>query len=89
MEPLRKLRYNMAVTLVSAAIALLVGGIEALGLLQGQFRLSGPIWDGIGILNGILGVVGYLIIGIFIAALVASTAMYRFRRSHRLEIEAG
>ena len=36
-KPVRKLYYNMTITLVSVVVALVVGGIEALGLLAGQF----------------------------------------------------
>ena len=38
-KPMRKLYYNMTITLVSVAVAVLIGGIEALGLLG---RQAGP-----------------------------------------------
>src|SRR5271163_2552532 len=40
-KPVRKLYYNMTITFVSVLVALVVGGIEALGLLAGQFHLKG------------------------------------------------
>ena len=36
-KPIRKLYYNMTITFVSVVVALLVGGIEALGLIGDQF----------------------------------------------------
>ena len=54
-KPVRKLYYNMTITLVSVLVALLVGGVEALGLLQDRLALKGPFWDRIGSLNGNLG----------------------------------
>ena len=50
---------------VSVVVAVLIGGIEALGLAGDQFGLTGPFWDGIGALNGNFGMIGYLIIAIF------------------------
>ncbi len=43
-KPVRKLYYNMTITFVSVVVALVVGGIEALGLLAGQFHWNGLFW---------------------------------------------
>src|SRR5258708_22324150 len=40
-KPVRKLYYNMTITCVSVIVALAIGGIEALGLLAGQFHFNG------------------------------------------------
>jgi high-affinity nickel-transport protein len=88
-KPIRKLYYNMTITLVSVLVALLVGGIEALGLLGEQFAVKGAFWDGVGALNDHFGVIGYLIVGIFVLSWVASAAIYRARGYHRLEVDAG
>ena len=45
-KPIRKLYYNMTITSVSVIVALVVGGVEALGPLGGHFRLGGWFWDG-------------------------------------------
>ena len=45
-KPVRKLYYNMTITFVSVVVALVVGGIEALGLLAGQFRSAGALGHG-------------------------------------------
>ena len=42
-KPIRKLYYNMTITLVSVVVALLIGGIEALGLIADQFGLKGRL----------------------------------------------
>ncbi len=42
-KPIRKLYYNLTITLVSIVVAVVIGGIEVLGLLAGQFELTGPI----------------------------------------------
>ena len=67
-KPVRKLYYNLAITLVSVVVAFLVGGIEALGLLGAQLDMSGWFWDGVGTLNENFNSLGFVIIGVFIAA---------------------
>ena len=44
-KPVRKLYYNMTITFVSVLVAVLIGGVEALGLIAEKFGLSGGIWD--------------------------------------------
>jgi len=88
-KPIRKLYYNMTITFVSVVVAVLVGGIEALGLAVDQFGLTGAFWDGIAALNDNFGVLGYLIIAVFAASWAASALIYRWRGYDRLEIEAG
>jgi high-affinity nickel-transport protein len=84
-KPVRKLYYNMTITCVSVAVALLVGGIEALGLVAGQFGLSGSFWAFILRLNGNFSALGYCIVGIFALSWVASVAIYKWRRFDDLE----
>ena len=45
-KPMRKLYYNMIITLVSVLVAVVIGGIEALSVIAGQLKLSGTVWDG-------------------------------------------
>ena len=42
-KPIRKLYYNLTITSVSVVVAVLIGGIEALGLLGDQLQLSGLV----------------------------------------------
>jgi high-affinity nickel-transport protein len=79
LNPLRKLFYNITVTSVSVLVALLVGGIETLGLIGDKFSFSGRFWDFIGSLNDNFGDLGYLIIGIFAVCWMASAALYRIK----------
>jgi high-affinity nickel-transport protein len=87
LKPLRKLTYNMAITFVSAVVALLVGGVEALGLIGEKLALKGAFWNGIGALNGNFGTLGYLIIAIFVVCWIGSAAIYRLNGYDRLEAE--
>jgi high-affinity nickel-transport protein len=79
-KPIRKLYYNVTITLVSVIIALVIGGIEILGLIKDKLDLEGGIWTFIGIANENFGVLGYFIIVIFIACWLISAAFYRINR---------
>ncbi len=87
-KPMRKLYYNMTVTAVSVIVAVIVGGIEALGLIGDRFDLGGPFWEAIARLNDNFGLVGYTIIGIFVAAWVVSFAIYRLNGYDEIEIDS-
>jgi len=87
-NPIRKLYYNLTITLVSVLVAVLIGGIEALGLLADRLNLDGPFWAFIGSLNEHFGSLGYLIIAIFAASWLISIAVYRFARIDRIESPA-
>ena len=84
-KPIRKLYYNFTVTLMSVVAALVVGGIEALGLLGGKLALRGPFWRFIGTLSDNLGLVGYGIVGFFVASWIASFLIYKVKGYDRLE----
>lgn len=79
-KPVRKLYYNLTMTLISIIVALLIGSIEALGLLANKLGLEGYLWDFIDGVNESFGVLGYLIIGVFVAGWTISTLIYKIRR---------
>jgi nickel/cobalt transporter (NiCoT) family protein len=84
-KPIRKLYYNLTITFVSVLVAVLIGGIEALGLVANRLSLEGPFWSAIGTLNGNFGSLGYLIIAVFAGSWLISLAVYRLGRFDRLE----
>jgi nickel/cobalt transporter (NiCoT) family protein len=90
MKPIRKLYYNMTITAVSVVVALVVGGLETLNLIGDQLGLSdgGGFWGAIGAINDNFGVLGYIIIGVFLAAWLGSVAVYKFRGYDELEVSA-
>jgi high-affinity nickel-transport protein len=79
-QPVRKLYYNMTITFVSVIVAFAVGGIEALGLLTTQFRLTGMFWRTVNRLNDNFGVLGYCIVMLFAGSWIISVAIYKWQR---------
>jgi len=88
-RPIRKLYYNMTITFVSVLVALIVGGIEALGLLAGTLSLDSAFWRMIGALNDNFGSLGYLIIAVFALSWLVSAVVYRLKRYDAIEIGEG
>lgn len=76
-NPMRKLRYNLAVTLMSVMIAVVIGGVELLGLVGHAFGgVRGP-WRAIGGLIDQFGRLGCGILGVFIASWIGSVVASR------------
>ncbi len=78
-KPQRKLYYNMTITGTSVVVALVIGGLEALGLLMDKFGLAGGIWDLVAGVNDNLGNAGFIVVGLFIACWALSLLNYRLK----------
>ena len=90
-KPIRKLYYNLTITAVSVLIALIVGGLETLNLVGDRLGLTegGGFWGAIGSLNDNFGALGYLIVGVFVAAWAISYVVYRVNGYDEIEVSAG
>ncbi len=84
-KPIRKLFYNMSITMISVLVALVVGAIETLSIISGQLNLSGGLWDVVGDAGENFGAVGVGIVGIFILSWAISTIVYKIKKYDDLE----
>lgn len=84
-KPIRKLYYNLNITLISVLVALVVGTIEVLSIVSNVLGLSGGFWDSVANLD--FGVLGGLIIGIFVASWIFSTLLYHFKKYDNIEVK--
>jgi high-affinity nickel-transport protein len=77
-KPVRKVYYNITITGLSVAVALLIGGVEIVSILTEKLSItSGPLaW--IGSLD--LNVVGYAIVAMFVLTWVVALAVWRYGR---------
>jgi high-affinity nickel-transport protein len=89
MKPVRKLYYNMTITLMSVLIALVIGGVEALGVIGHELGLAHGVWGAVAALNDSFGALGYLVVGIFATSWIVSAVVYRLRGYDRIEVRAG
>jgi high-affinity nickel-transport protein len=87
-KPIRKLYYNLTITAVSVLVALLVGSVEALGLIANRLALKGAFWEVVEALNSQFGMLGYLIIALFAASWILSVLIYRLKGYDQLDAAA-
>ena len=77
-QPLRKVYFNLTVTGLSVAVALVIGTVELGGLLAERVGLSGGFWTW---LEGVdLTMLGVVIVGMFLATWAIAVCVWRFAR---------
>jgi len=84
LKPIRKLYYNLNITLVSVLVALVVGTIEVLSIIAMEFHLSGGLWNSLANLD--FSILGTIIIGIFIVSWAASSIIYKVKKYDDIEV---
>jgi high-affinity nickel-transport protein len=77
-RPIRKIFYNITITGLSVAVALLIGTLELLSVLADNLGLSGGVWGSVSHLD--LNLVGYAIVGLFVVTWAVAVAIWRFGR---------
>ena len=87
-QPLRKLWYNLTITAASVIVALLIGGVEALGLIARRLQLEGGLWRVVAGLNDDMANFGFAVVGIFalcwgISALIYTIALTTNPSTHK------
>ncbi|MGB9648541.1 MAG: HoxN/HupN/NixA family nickel/cobalt transporter, partial [Stellaceae bacterium] len=83
MNPVRKLHYNMAITGFSVVFAVLVGAIEALGLVGDKFGFEGGLWVMADTTGAHFAALGYLAVAIFVATWLIAFVIYRAMGYHK------
>jgi high-affinity nickel-transport protein len=84
-KPVRKLFYNMTITLISFVIALLIGSLEAINILASKLHPDAAIWTYLNGLNEHSTLLGYGIIGLMMASWLASIVVYRVMGLSKLD----
>ncbi|HME75935.1 MAG TPA: HoxN/HupN/NixA family nickel/cobalt transporter [Mycobacterium sp.] len=77
-RPVRKVYYNITITGLSVAVALIIGSVELLGLLARQLGLSGGFWGWIAGID--LNVIGLVIVAMFVLTWAVALLVWRFAR---------
>jgi high-affinity nickel-transport protein len=77
-KPVRKVFYNITITSLSVAVALIIGTVELIGVLVDQAEIdSGPL---AAIADIPLDYAGYAIVALFVMAWLVALAVWRFGR---------
>lgn len=77
-HPVRKVFYNLAVTGLSVAVALVIGTIELAGLLAQRLGARGSFWAWLEHVN--VNTLGFIIVGMFVATWALAAALWRVAR---------
>ena len=76
--PVRKVFYNITVTGLSVAVAVVIGTIELGGLIASQLNLSGSFWNSFENID--INFLGFVIVGMFIATWALALSVWHFGR---------
>ncbi len=85
-RPIRKVYYNLTVTVISIVVALVIGTIELISVVVQGLGLTGGVWSTLGNLD--LPAIGLLIVLIFAGSWILSVAYYRYKGYDDLSIGA-
>jgi nickel/cobalt transporter (NiCoT) family protein len=77
-KPVRKVFYNLTITGLSVAVALVIGTIELGGLIASQLNLSGSFWNWFENIN--INFLGFVIVGMFVLTWAVALSVWRFGR---------
>ena len=77
-NPVRKIYYNITVTSLSVAVALVIGVIELMSILTAKLDITGGPLAAVGALD--LQDVGFWIVGLFVVTWVLALAVWRLGR---------
>ncbi len=77
-NPLRKIYYNITVTSLSIAVAVVIGTIELLQVAAAKLSLEGGFWAFLDQLD--FGRIGYVVVGLFVATWAFSVVLWKARR---------
>jgi high-affinity nickel-transport protein len=77
-QPVRKVFYNLTITGLSIAVALVIGTIELGGLAARHLDASGAFWRWLERID--VNLLGFVIVGMFVATWATALAIWRFGR---------
>ena len=77
-KPVRKVFYNITITGLSVAVALVIGTIELGGLIASELNLSGSFWNWFENID--INVLGFVIVGMFVATWAIALSVWRLGR---------
>jgi high-affinity nickel-transport protein len=75
-KPVRKVYYNLTTTGLSVAVALIIGGVELIGVVHEKAQLTDPFTSWVAGIT--LDDIGYFIVGLFLAVWAGSFLYWRF-----------
>ncbi len=78
LTPLKKIFYNLTVTVMSVLVAFVIGGIEVAQVLGIEFNLGGGFWNTLESLD--FETMGFAIVGIFVITWISAYAVWKYKK---------
>ncbi len=76
-KPIRKIYYNLTLTVISVLIAIAIGTVEMIQVFSLELNPTGPFWSWIVRLD--FSKIGYIVVAIFVSTWVVSMAYYKLK----------
>ncbi len=76
-KPIRKIFYNLTLTVISVLVAFAVGGLELIQVFALELRLSGPFWGSVAAIS--FETIGFGIVVLFVGAWAVALVIYRWK----------
>lgn len=78
LKPIRKIYYNLTLTIISVLVAFVIGGVELLQVISAELGWGGPFWGWLDNLD--FETLGVGIVALFIGAWLLAMLVYRIKR---------
>jgi high-affinity nickel-transport protein len=77
-QPIRKVYYNITITSLSVLMAVVIGGVELLGLLSEQLNITGGFWSALQ--HADINTLGFVIVGLFVVVWLVALGVWRYAK---------
>ena len=77
-NPLRKVYYNLTITIISVLVAFVIGGVELIQVIAMEMNLTGPFWSWLANLD--FESIGIVIIVMFVVCWLVSVVIWKHGR---------
>jgi len=78
LNPIRKIYYNLTVTVISVLVAWAIGTVELLQVLSSELNLNGLFWNWLNALN--FEMIGFGIVAIFVVSWLVSFGYWQYKQ---------
>jgi nickel/cobalt transporter (NiCoT) family protein len=78
LTPVKKIFYNLTVTIMSVLVAFVIGGVEIAQVLSSELNLSGAFWSWLNDLN--FETMGFAIVGIFAVTWALAYLVWKYKK---------
>lgn len=78
LTPLKKVYYNLTVTVMSVLVAFVIGGVELIQVLSNELNAGGPVWSWFSNLD--FETTGFVIVGVFVATWAGAYAIWKHNK---------